>query len=117
MSTKIKSFEDACKTLGIDAVLPDVSAIAERDGQSLIATYKLTIIARALNEGWVPDWNNMEGKWYPWFDMSGSGLSFFVCDYYFSYSFVGSRLCYKSRDLAKYAGTQFEDLYKQAFEL
>lgn len=75
MNSTIKSFEDACKALGIDATLPDVSAIAERDGQALIATYKLTIIARALNAGWVPDWNNNEPKYWPWFDMSGSGLS------------------------------------------
>lgn len=40
------------------------------------AYLKLSIIAEALNEGWTPDWDNSsEIKYYPYFKMSGSGLS------------------------------------------
>ncbi|MDP3679753.1 MAG: hypothetical protein Q8R22_02835 [Flavobacterium sp.] len=73
-------------------------------------------IVKAFNEGWVPDWTNSnEGKYYPWFKMgspSGGGFSFDGYDYWRTYSYVGSRLCFKSADLAKHAGQLFESIYK-----
>jgi len=125
MKNKIKSFEDACNALGINAVEPDFSAMPEKHRKALLAHYKLVIIAEAFNEGWKPDWyNSSEYKYYPWFDMSpegqehtGCGFSFNVCDFDTSGTTVGSRLCYKSRELAEYAGKQFEELYKDYFLL
>lgn len=75
----------------------------------------LKLLAKSLNEGWTPDWSNAnELKYYPYFEMKGSsGFRFLVCDGWFSYSRVGSRLCFKSRELAEYAGKQFTDVYKQ----
>jgi hypothetical protein len=33
----------------------------------------LKLLAKALNQGWTPDWNNHnEYKYYPWFEMGGS---------------------------------------------
>ncbi|MGE0636013.1 MAG: hypothetical protein AB7G44_03490 [Bacteroidia bacterium] len=121
---KIKSFEDACKALGIDPTkLPEVSMLPEQHRNAIIAYYKLFIIAEALNEGWKPNWNDSdEWKYYPWLwvtadadNTAGSGLSFsdFVCTN--SISSVGSRLCFKTRELAKYAGEQFTELYAEAF--
>ena len=76
----------------------------------------LKMIASALNEGWIPDWSNYsEFKYFPWFDMdtsSASGFAYYGCDDWCSNSNVGSRLCFKSRDLAKYAGQQFEEIYR-----
>ena len=46
---------------------------------------------------------------------SGSGFSYYDCVFTYSRSSVGSRLVFKSRDLAKYAGQQFEDIYKGFF--
>lgn len=116
---KIKSFEDACKALKLDPkkVLPDVSAFPKEHQQALIAHAKLVIIAQALNGKWKPNWKDSnQWKYYPWFDMSsGSGLSYYVYDHLISYSSCGSRLCYKTSELAKYAGTQFIDLYKEYF--
>ncbi|CAA0192838.1 hypothetical protein [Tenacibaculum maritimum] len=72
------------------------------------------LLCKSLNEGWTPNWDNSnEHKYYPWFKMGSSGFRFVVCDYWTTDSFVGSRLCFKSRKLAKYAGEQFEDLYKK----
>lgn len=112
---KIKTFEDACKALGLNpAVLPDVSALPEKDRKYLIANYKLIKITEALNKGWTPNWNNWdEYKYYPWFSMrSGFGFSGSYCDNSYSYASVGSRLCFKTEELSDYAGKQFEDLYK-----
>jgi hypothetical protein len=73
-------------------------------------------IVKTFNEGWVPDWSNSnEYKYYPWFRMgspSGCGFSYNDYDYWYTYSIVGSRLCYKSADLAKHAGQLFESIYK-----
>lgn len=118
MQHKIKTFEDACQALGIDpAKLPDVSMLPEQDGKALLANYKLTIIARALNEGWTPDWdNNSWDKYYPWFWMSSSrGFSLGVVGRGRVDSGVGSRLCYKSEELAEYAATQFIELYRDYY--
>ena len=76
----------------------------------------MKLLTKSLNEGWEPDWDNSsERKYFPWFNMSssGSGFSFCVCDDWGTHSSVGSRLCFKSSELAKYAGTQFTDIYKE----
>lgn len=117
----IKTFEDACKAEGLksEQALPDVSTISPADQEPIIAYSKLLIIARALNrtanggEEWKPDWNNYdEYKYYPWFEMGGSsGFRFNDYDYWRTRSGVGSRLCFKTRELAEYAGKEFIDLY------
>ena len=122
MYTDIKTFEDACKTqnLNPETVIPDFSEYPEEDRKALIAHAKLVIIAKAINEGWKPDWSNSnQWKYYPWFDMdsspSGGGVSCSDCDYWSTNSIVGSRLCFETREKAKYAGQQFEILYKEYF--
>ena len=117
---KVKSFEDACKVLDITPSVPVVTGIPEKYQKPLIANYQLMVIAEALNEGWTPDWSNGEwDKWHPWFDMDASSsagrFSFGAAAYLRSNSGVGSRLCFKSKDLATYAGTQFLDIYKDFF--
>ena len=117
---KVKSFEDACKVLDITPSVPVVTGIPEKYQKPLIANYQLMVIAEALNEGWTPDWSNGEwDKWYPWFNMDNSSsagrFSFDDADDLRSYSSVGSRLCFKSEELATYAGTQFLELYREIF--
>ena len=113
---RIKTFEDACNELGIDSSEVSASGKIEEAFDSIAAYTKLIIIIRALNEGWKPDWDNhSEYKYYPWFNMSGSGLSFFGSVNRRSFSCVGSRLCFKSRELAEYAGKQFIDIYSKFF--
>ena len=121
MKAKIKTFEGACKALKLNpkTVLPDVNGMPEHHQKSIISHAKLVIIAEALNEGWKPDWKNSdEWKYYPWFRMSsGSGLAYGDYGSLYSGSIVGSRLCFKSSALAKYAGTQFIDLYSDFMTL
>lgn len=71
------------------------------------------LICKSLNEGWEADWNDDgQYKYYPWFKMSSSGFRYDGFDYWHSFSHVGSRLCFKSSELAKYAGTQFTAVYE-----
>jgi hypothetical protein len=75
----------------------------------------LKLLAKTLNQGWVPNWSDSsEYKYVPWFDMRGgsSGFRFYVCDYWYSLSDVGSRLCFKTRELAEHAGKYFVDTYR-----
>jgi hypothetical protein len=74
----------------------------------------LKLLAKSLNEGWTPDWkNSSQVKYYPYFEMeSSSGFRFYDGDAWGSYSFVGSRLCYKTRELAEHAGNQFLAIYR-----
>lgn len=119
--TEIKTFEDACKVVNLDpnTVIPDFSLFPESDKEAMIAHAKLVIIAKALNGDWIPDWSDWnQNKYYPWFEMSSASGGGFSCDDYVSWrtgSDVGSRLCFQNRKMAKYAGKQFEDLYKAYF--
>lgn len=116
ITDRIKSPEDAFKALGI----PKPSTLDFPDEMQGImgaaaAFIKLAAITEALNEGWVPDWSNEDQpKYYPWFDMRGDFSLYGVDDDYYR-SRVSSRLCFKSRELARYAATQFLDLYKDYY--
>lgn len=120
----IKTFEDACAALKLDpAALPVVTGLPEKHQKAIQAHYKLVIIAEALNDGWKPIWKDWEEcKYYPWFQMDsdddevpGSGFSYYVYRYDDAFACVGSRLCFKTRALAEYAGKQFSSLYKDYF--
>jgi hypothetical protein len=117
---QVKTYEDACKLLGIDPQerLPFEDP-GSKDDAAINAYAKIFIISKALNEEWTPDWkNSSQPKYYPWFDMqAGSGFSYDGCVNSRSGSCVGSRLCFKSRELAEYAGKQFLSIYKDAFTL
>lgn len=118
ITERVKTFEDACEILGLDDVQIGVKGLDE-DTKSIEAYAKLTIIARALNEGWKPDWSDhSQYKYVAWFThKSGLGLSYHDCDFWGSCTGVGSRLCFKSRELAEYAGKQFEDIYRDYLTL
>ena len=116
ITERVKIFEDVFEVL--EDLPHDISSLLEYKGKnpdmlSAQAYLKLTLIARALNEGWEPDWTNSnEYKYMPYFKhKSGFGLSFDGIDRWDTVTTVGSRLCYKSRELAEYAATQFADIY------
>lgn len=119
---RIKTVEDACFELGVNEADIDLNISTETFGdrtEALRAIAKLMVVAKALNEGWVPDWNNPnQYKWFPWFESNGSGFRFDVSyyDYAGTDSSGGSRLCFKDKKLAEYAGKQFIDLYNQSLK-
>ena len=111
----VKTFEDARKLTGRPDV-PDFSNLPTDMRKHFEAQYKMIVIAEALNEGWIPDWDNYnEYKYYPWFEMSPSSFAFGDADYGSAYAVAGSgsRLCLKSKELSEYCGKQFIDLWKQ----
>lgn len=115
----IKTFEDACAHLNIDSInVPELSMIPEEFRKPLIAAYKLMVIYKAINNGWVPDWSNDEQrKWFPWFGVLSSGSGFSSAGSYYDYVFtyVGSRLCTDTSEKAEYIASQFEAEYVDYF--
>ena len=103
--------------------------------EDFIAYLKLRIIVAALNEGWEPKFTKDEYRYFPWFYFytkeeydkldgeekgrcvlrSGSNTysnyGFVLCnavnDASFSNTNYGSRLVFRTRELAAYAGRQF----------
>lgn len=109
---RIKTIDDVLEDNNItEAQLDKMFANApEHLKHQLIAE----LLCKSLNEGWEPNWDDSnEYKYYPWFKMGSPGFRFSDCDGWGTGSGVGSRLCFKNRDLAKYAGKTFTDLYKQ----
>lgn len=122
--TDLKKFEDACKVLKLDPkkVIPDFSCFPEKDRKSMIAHCKIVLIVRAANllanggKEWAPDFSNWdEAKYEVWFDYdkSSSGFLFDVSDGRGTHSYVGSRLCFISREVAEYIGKEFISLYNE----
>lgn len=111
----------------------------EEKSGDFLSYLKLRIITAALNEGWEPQFTEDECRYYPWFEFftqselnemsddekgrvvgrafSNSnalgGLACAYASYALSYSsgIFGSRLAFKTRELAEYAGRQFVELY------
>lgn len=115
ITKRVKTYADACAVLGIE---PVNEAVLAKLGftKDEIAYRKLKTIAEALNEGWRPNWaDSIEYKYWPWFVYNYASAGF-SCAYTVNpasstYANVGSRLCYKTRELATYAGRQFEGIY------
>lgn len=68
ITERVKTFEDACQILGIDAeAIQEQWESAGLDMIDEIAYQKLRIITAALNEGWKPDFTNPdEYRYYPY---------------------------------------------------
>ena len=103
----VKTFEDARKLTGRPDV-PDFSNLPTDMRKHFEAQYKMIVIAEALNEGWIPDWDNHnEYKYYPWFEMPPSSFAFNDSNYDNANANAGSRshLCYNNpmgRDLTSW---------------
>ena len=112
---EIKSYEDACKVLGVQPISENaVAAFPAEDRKSMLAYHKMTIIARAINGGWKPDWNNRsQYKYYPVFYYENAGLSCANTDNAASATgaYLGSRLCFQTEAMSDYAAATFADLY------
>lgn len=117
----------------------DAAYKVDQKTKDLIAYLKLRIITAALNEGWEPQFTEDECRYYPWFEFftqselnemsddekgrvvgranynanAYGGLAYAIAYNAASFSngFYGSRLAFKTRELAEYAGRQFTELY------
>jgi hypothetical protein len=119
ITDRIKTFDDVL--LELQVIPKDFAEQCSGLSRDEVAYRKIKLITEALNEGWTPDWTDGNwNKYYPWFKMgspSGVGFSYLGYAGWRSYSYVGSRLCFKSSELAEYAGKTFESIYKDFLTL
>ena len=106
--TDIKSYEDACKRLGIEVLY------------NVTVGIKIKIIAAALNSfdtnvtGKFPDWGNTsQHKYYPYFLYSCGVSRFYGSSHFFADRFSVMVSYLKSRELSDYMGNHFISLYKE----
>lgn len=113
--TEIKSYEDACKVLNIQPINENATAaFPKEDRKSMLAYHKLTVIAKAINGGWKPDWSDRnQYKYFPVFYYKAAGLSYAYSNYAATVTAanVGSRLCFKTEAMSDYVAATFADLY------
>ncbi|MEA4918127.1 hypothetical protein SDC9_145686 [bioreactor metagenome] len=113
--TDCDTYEEVCHFIG-ETPIDEEELRRLGFTQDEIDYRKLKTITKAYNDGWVPDWkDDDQPKYFPYFSTgSSSGFAFLgtVYDYSDPNAGCGSRLCFKSKELAEYAGRQFVDLYR-----
>lgn len=136
---RIKTFEDACHEIGIDAEAWNRDKISLGLEPDVLAFLKLRIIVKALNEGWEPRFTEDECRYYPWFilytgeeynkldeeeksrvvyrsynnayALGGVSCAYAVYDSSNANASIGVRLAFKTSELAAYCGRQFLDIW------
>ena len=129
ITERVKIYADALRELNLKE--SDLWFYNLRVPSHVVAQARLEIIISALNEGWVPDRVRFdELEYYPIFKIidgvhnnsNNRSDNFAFCGLACSHSshtwrdsFTShmSRLALKNRELAKYAGNQFIELYKE----
>lgn len=114
ITDRIKTMEDVYAALGItgNVLHAKLDDNLKDEADAISAFVQLKLLAKVLNEGWKPDWKNGdEYKYYPWFDLEKGFVLGSVLSCYTNTT-ATSRLCFKTRELAEYAGTQFIELWK-----
>lgn len=136
---RIKTFEDACREIGIDAEAWNRDKISLGLEPDVLAFLKLRIIVKALNEGWEPRFTEDECRYYPWFvlytgeeynrldeeeksrvvyrssynavALGGVSCAYAGHDSSVTDASIGVRLAFKTSELAAYCGRQFLDIW------
>lgn len=135
---RVKCFEGAITALGMDnQAVKDYYAIARKTStKDIIAFAKLRVIAEALNEGWKPNTDVWNDNYYSSFILytkeeyeelekkrkmecmvicrSDKENIYAEVDSKLAVSYVDSdnKISFKSRELARYCGMQFFDIWK-----
>ena len=117
---KVKNFAEALQATGRPE-LPKFEDIPEDLRIFFQSVYKVVVINEALNNSKRFNiYDSNVNRYYPWFLCRNSPSSFGFdatdCDNTNAYAGGGSRLCLENRDLARYAGMQFKDEYREMLE-
>lgn len=135
---RVKCLEGAITALGMEnQAVKDYYAIARKtSAKDIVAFAKLRVIAEALNEGWIPNSDILMGNYYTSFVLytkeeyekledkkkmeclvicrSDKENIYAEVDSKLAVSYVDSdnKISFKSRELARYCGWQFFDIWK-----
>ena len=134
---RIKTFADAATAVGIEDPEEWEEQYSDLE-PDVLAYFKLRIITKALNDGWEPKFIPGEYRWAPYFllytkeeiekmnaetrarvvyrsNNNANAVGGVSCagaaDSAYVNTNIGSRLAFKSKVLAEYAGKQFTEIY------
>ena len=118
ITERIKTIEDAINELGEDdeEVAELRKLLIANITSHILYRQQAVVIAKALNEGWIADYTNIDQTEYEprfYYDSAAGGFVYYVCDGWSTNSFVGSRLCFHSSELAEYFGNQFIEIHNK----
>ena len=141
VTDRIKTFNDALKELNpFRPLVKEYKALCKADvTENMIAYSRLCIVTAALNEGWTPQFAKGEYRYFPYFRIysseeirkmseeeksrvvyrsgshagayGGVSCAYAIYDSANVNASFGSRLAFKTIELAEYAGKQFAKLY------
>ena len=117
---RVKTFEDALALADEKTREEFLRSLEGYNTKDEIAYKKLKLITKVVNEGWVADYKNFNQiKYYLWsgnlYAGASAGVLCAACSSASgcTYVAVGSRLNFKSREIAEYVGNQFLDLWNE----
>ena len=117
---RVKTFEDALALADEQTREEYLKSVEGFNTPDEIAYKKLKLITKVINEGWVADCKNFnQEKYYLWggglFNGARAGFLDASCVYSSgdTYVYFGSRLNFKSSEIAEYVGDQFLDLWNE----
>lgn len=143
ITNRIKTFDDALEELGPNhPLVKEYKALCKADvTEDTIVYSRLCVITAAMNEGWTPRFVKGEYRYFPYFYLytneeisrmseeeksrvvyrssrnayAYGGVSCADASSGSAYVFAnfGSRLAFKTEELAEYAGKQFTKLYAE----
>ena len=107
---EINSVQDAIEILGeSDSTVKQLRLLQSLEGVSdkFISEMEIEVVAKSLNEGWKPNWKDLnECKYFIWWAMEGNYFN--SVNYCYRVAETSSRLCFKSRTLAEKASEILE---------
>lgn len=114
------SYEEACKMVGEKPLKASVfNFLPKWQRARAYSQHRLEIITAAINNKHIFNWNedSDERKWFPFFDIRGSGLIRFshsccYCSSYDVYSYTCEALAYKNEADSDYSATTFLEDWK-----
>lgn len=145
ITNRIKTFDDAMEELGEDhPLVKEYNALCDAEvTENMVAYSRLLIVTEALNEGWKPNFVEINTRYFPYFRIyndeeikeileeekpfvifHSKGYMFAdggmrcvkpFADTLFMDGGVGARMAFKTKELAEYAGNQFIKLYADYF--
>ena len=111
ITDQVKTFADIERISGKQIIR------REDETDDELAYRQVKLIAEVYNEGEVLNpLDTDQWKYFPWFIISkksGFGLSYGDVGNWYACTDVGSRLCFKSEELAEDAGNKFIEIYTQ----
>ena len=117
ITDRIKNMQDVCAEIGRDYNQEFGHEAIKNMSEDEVAYREAKYIAKAYNEGVLPDFNNpSQRKYYPYMSFSGRGLSLLDVRYDYSTTDVAPCLCFVSEELCRAALSQFLDTYKTFYK-